>query len=249
MAAFRAQAVIWILFDLFTIGGFPFIFLSILSKGDSLDGWDRPSIVTYYVMIALFTNLIWMHPEVNMSNQIREGKITNFLIKPHSYFLYQFLRESAWKVMRVSFFMPILALITVLTREFISIPSPSAVLHAAVLIPGAIAIIFMIGFLVASSAFWIEENSTVLSVFWMLSSTFSGFYIPLDLLPSVFEQFSKLLPWRYAVYDPIAMLAGRTATMQFSHIFVGQIAWVIILYLLYRFIWYLGLKRYSSVGR
>lgn len=249
MAAFRVQSFIWMVFDLCMIGGFPFIFVSILNGGGVLGQWNRESIVTYYVMTALCTNLIWMHPEVNMSNQIREGKITNFIVKPHSYLSYQFLREAAWKVMRTSFFLPVFFGIVIFAREFFSVPSSAAAARAAILIPGAALIIFMIGFLVASSAFWIEENTTVLSVFWMLSSIFSGFYIPLDLLPRAFERVSELLPWRYAVYDPIAIAAGRLAGSQFPRVLAGQILWVAILYLSYRVVWHFGIRRYSAVGR
>ncbi|MDO8505079.1 MAG: ABC-2 family transporter protein [bacterium] len=249
MSAFRAQSFIWMMFDLCMIGGFPFIFVGILNAGGALGQWDRQGIISYYVMTALCTNLIWMHPEVNMSNQIREGKITNFLVKPHSYVAYQFLRECSWKAMRTSFFLPVFLLIFMFTREFFSIPEPSAALRAAALLPGAAAIIFMIGFLVACSAFWIEENSAVLLTFWMLSSTFSGFYIPLDLLPSVLERISEFLPWRYAIYDPIAIAAGRLAEGQFQRVVTGQLLWVLILYCTYRVIWHFGMRRYSAVGR
>ena len=72
---------------------------------------------------------------------------------------------------------------------------------------------------------------------------------PLDLMPESLYRISTYLPYYYQMYFPAAILTGRIdSPIAVLHGLGIQLAWVIALLLLARFLWLRGLRRHTAVG-
>ena len=249
MAAFRAASVIWALFDIFLVGAFPFILLNILAHGGSLGTFNPRTIITYYVTAAFFSNFIWTHPETGLSRDIKDGKMSNFVVKPYNVLFATLLHELAWKWARFLVFLPMLILFLALAYRHLAIPSLAQLPYILAILPGAVFIYFLTAFLAGATAFWLEENSAALSIFWIANGLLGGFYLPLALFPRWLNQVTRFLPWRYAVHEPIQAVMQQFTAIDIIRVLFGQAMWIALLYCLYRAVWHFGLKKYSAVGK
>ena len=248
--AFRGAAMVWVIFDLIWIVVFPFVWLAVArASGDTVAGWNPIMIVTYFVFLALLSNLIFMHPEVHVGNEIYEGKFTNYLIKPQNYIMQAFLQQLSWKVVRATLFIPMLVVIVIPFRALIDFSvatNPWFLIMAIIL---AIPIYFFSALIVAFLAFWFEEPWPARSLFWVATGLFGGMYAPMEFMPAAVQKIAALLPFKYAIYFPLRLFIGKLGQADVVQGFLGQIIWFVILMLLIALMWRKGLRKYSAIGR
>ena len=71
---------------------------------------------------------------------------------------------------------------------------------------------------------------------------------PIDLLPDWVRLIADALPFRWAVAFPVEVMLGRLTPEQIATGFTAQCAWLFASFLLLKFIWRTGVKKYSAVG-
>jgi ABC-2 type transport system permease protein len=107
---------------------------------------------------------------------------------------------------------------------------------------------FLIQYMNGLLAFWITQAVAVFDLWFGLWSLFSGYLIPLDLMPSVVQRLAFWLPFRYQLAVPLEIILGR---LQGTDMWISlgmQWLWIAIAYSLCRLMWQRGLRRYSAVG-
>ena len=85
-------------------------------------------------------------------------------------------------------------------------------------------------------------------MFFTLTLILSGRIAPIDLLPNWVRLIADALPFRWAVAFPVELFLGRLSTEEIYRGFTFQIAWLLLSFLLLKFIWRSGVKKYSAVG-
>jgi ABC-2 type transport system permease protein len=250
IAAFKGPTLIWLLFDLLWIAVFPFIWLAIMhASGEGIAGWNQASIVQYYVFMALLNNLIFMHPEVHVSNEIYQGKLTNYLVRPQNYLFQVFLHEGAWKIMRTLLFIPIFGVIVLFSQRFFEFSLGGNVMYVILASLFGIPIFFLSATIIAFTSFWLEDSLITRTIFWITSGLFGGQYAPLAFMPDILQKISHYFPFRYAIYFPLEIISRPMSNFAISMGFIGQGIWIFILILITRVVWKYGLRRYSAIGR
>lgn len=250
MSAYKGAALVWLLFDLFWIAAFPFIWYTVISEqGGTIEGWNTGGVVRYYIFMAFLNNLVFMHPEVHSSNEIYEGRLTNYIVRPVNYVIFTFLHEAAWKVMRTILFVPIFVALIFLGQRFVSLEvgtqAPLAVLGVLLGTP----ILFLTGLLIAFTSFWLEDSHIAKTIFWISSGLFGGQFAPLTLMPPVFQTIAAYLPFKYAIYFPLQLLSQSVSRDAVVLGFIGQAAWIGVLLIAVYYVWGRGLRVYNAVGR
>ncbi len=78
---------------------------------------------------------------------------------------------------------------------------------------------------------------------------FSGQFVPLQLMPPLVQQIAGYLPFAIAKYIPIQIILGRLTPGRNHARLCGGLVWLVIAaFLLFRWIWREGVKRFSAVG-
>jgi ABC-2 type transport system permease protein len=70
----------------------------------------------------------------------------------------------------------------------------------------------------------------------------------LDILPPGLGRVLDFTPFPYQLYFPVSIYMGRTAGAGLAKGLGIQLAWVVATYLLARFAWNRGIKKYAAAG-
>ena len=186
-----------------------------------------------------------------IARDIREGSLKKYLLQPIDLIGYLLSYRAAHKVSYiVSSALPY-ALLFFLGRHYFEGKVPTE----PVIWLGYIASLFMaflIGFFfetaVGMIGFWFLEVTSMLYIVMTLNYFVSGHMFPLDLLPPFWAGVMKALPFQYMAYFPAVVFLGKVRGMDLVIGLLAELFWVVGFALLARWLYRLGLKRYSAFG-
>ncbi len=205
---------------------------------DELVRYSLFSIVIYNLMKADYA-------EREIARAIREGELNKFLSKPIDFALYYFAVFVADNTPVIIF-----ALFIYIGGSTVGLITPQvwAVGLCALATLSGMAVAYLMGFLIAMLAFWMDEVWTLFVmknlVLWFLT----GQLVPLDMFPEAIQQASKFLPFGYLAYFPTKVL---TAALPLSEIISGLciiLSWVVVFYIAYKLFWNFALRKYGAFG-
>jgi ABC-2 type transport system permease protein len=121
---------------------------------------------------------------------------------------------------------------------------------------------FFISYTMAMLAFWLLEISTFIFILFAFEYIASGHLFPLDLLPGALEHaglsatlaqafYHALMgftPFPSMLYTPIGIYMGKIADANLLRSLIIQAGWVFTGYMLARFAWRRGIKKYAAFG-
>ncbi len=232
-----------------------FILWSAAYEGKTtIGGFDVAQTMTYFVALMVMQFFISaFNEDYQISEEIRNGLINQFLLKPINYFIYRLsIFGSARLVSGLLAIVPLLVAIPFL-GDYIALPSgPDEMWRLYLGIP-AMAMSAMIQFTIAFCfgllAFWFLEIQSFIILSYAIETLLAGQIFPLDLLPQPIYTLSQYLPYYYQMYFPVAIFTGRlNAPAAVAQGLCLQLAWLVILLLLSRFLWTRGLRRHTAVG-
>jgi len=219
-------------------------------KGD-LGGFSIQQTITYFVTLLVLQFFISaFNEDYQISEEIRNGLINQFLLKPINYFGYRFsIFVAARLVSGALIILPLLVALPFLKDYLIA---PNEPWRWAVGLP-AMALSAMIQFSIAYCfgllAFWFLEIQGFVILSMAIETVLGGQMFPLDLLPTWAYTLAKFLPFYYQMYFPAAIFSGRLSDPDaIAQGFVIQICWVIILLAINHGLWTRGLRRHTAVG-
>lgn len=209
----------------------------------------RSEIITYYAICLITSNLVVCSIQNEVSDDIRNGTINKYLIKPVNYFGYQLMKDFSSRIIFILLgCIPIagvfFALNNIIEYQFDII---YLMLYIVALVVGY-AINFLITFLLSELCFYFTNVSTFFSATTVLKSIVSGSIFPLALLPIGLVNSLQLLPFSYIVYFPTVILQQQyTVTETIRLLCIGML-WFLLLANLCKLTWSKGLEKYSSFG-
>ncbi len=96
--------------------------------------------------------------------------------------------------------------------------------------------------------FWFLEVTSILYIVMTLNFFVSGHMFPLDLLPPFWAGLLKALPFSYMAYFPAVVFLGKIKGWELVWRLALAAVWAGGFMLLSRWLYRLGLKRYSAFG-
>jgi ABC-2 type transport system permease protein len=102
----------------------------------------------------------------------------------------------------------------------------------------------LIGFL----SFWATEIAGIYYCLKTIIKFMSGTFFPISLLPLFFVKASYFLPFVYTIYIPVQLYLGKISFAEGLRGLAIEMLWLVVLYVIIKIVWRLGLKRYESVG-
>lgn len=239
-------------------GGFSFFHLfvvvilwgAVYAGGTQVGGFTLGETITYFVMLIVLNFFIGaFNEDYQISEEIRNGLINQFLLKPINYFLYRFSIYAAARLVSGLLILIPIALLYPFLREYLTFPPDLWRLGLglpAMLMAGVIQ--FTIAYCFGMLTFWFLEIQGFIILSLAIESLLGGQMFPLDLLPEKFLTIARFLPFYYQMYFPAAIFTGRidqATTLQGLGI---QACWVVVLLIIAQALWRRGLRRHTAVG-
>ena len=217
----------------------------------TIGGFALDQTITYFVMLIVLQFLIGaFNEDYQISEEIRNGLINQFLLKPINYFAYRFSIYAAARLVSGLLILVPLAMAYPFIREYITFPTEAwrfAVGFPAILL-GAV-IQFSIAYCFGMLTFWFLEIQGFVILSMAIEMVLGGQIFPLDLLPAWLLRIAEYLPFYYQMYFPAAIFSGRISDPAFAlrGLAIG-LAWVIGLLAFGQMLWLRGLRRHTAVG-
>ena len=217
---------------------------------DKIGGFDIRQTLTYFVTLLVLQFFISaFNEDYQISEEIRNGLINQFLLKPINYFLYRFsIFVAARMVSGALIFIPLLVAMPVIA-EYLTFPVDGwrfAVIVPALLLSALIQ--FSIAYCFGMLTFWFLEIQGFVILSMAIETVLGGQVFPLDLLPEWIYRVAQYLPFYYQMYFPGAIITGRIELPQALQGLVIQSGWAIILLIVNQILWRRGLRRHTAVG-
>jgi ABC-2 type transport system permease protein len=215
-----------------------------------IGGFDLRQTLTYFVTLLVLQFFISaFNEDYQISEEIRNGLINQFLLKPINYFLYRFsIFVAARMVSGALIFIPL-----VVAMPFIGayLTFPLDGWRFAVGIPALLLsamVQFSIAYCFGLLTFWFLEIQGFVILSMAIETVLGGQIFPLDLLPDWIFRIAQFLPFFYQMYFPAAIFTGRMELPMALQGLVIQSGWVVVLLVLNQLLWVGGLRRHTAVG-
>lgn len=238
-------------FSLFHLAAVFILWTAAYAGANAIGGFDLRQTLTYFVTLLVLQFFISaFNEDYQISEEIRNGLINQFLLKPIHYFSYRFsIFVAARLVSGALVFIPLLIAFPLL-HNTLTYPTEwwrFALGIPAVLLSGLIQ--FTIAYCFGMLTFWFLEIQGFVILSMAVESVLGGQIFPLDLLPPWVFHAAKFLPFYYQMYFPGAIFTGR---LQAPGEILGQLAieagWAVALLGLAQLLWVRGLRRHTAVG-
>jgi ABC-2 type transport system permease protein len=227
-----------------------YLWLALLPEGTSLFGYTQSVILTYVLGTSFIQAFVISSRSYALGDDIIQGNLSNFLLKPFNYFYYWFAKDMGDKAMNVSFAIIELILLVFILRPPIFIQTDFLyILFFIVAIAIAIFLFFFCNILLGMIGFFSPEVWAPRFIFMVLIGFFSGGYFPLDILPRNVYLIFRILPFHYLTYFPLKIYLKQMPLIEITTGIASSIAWVLVLYVLVRYFWRRGLETYTAQGR
>jgi ABC-2 type transport system permease protein len=217
---------------------------------DSIGGFSLDQTLTYFISLLVLQFFIGaFNEDYQISEEIRNGLINQFLLKPINYFVYRLtIFVSARLVSGLLALIPIILALPLL-GEYLTFPSESwRILIGIPAIFMSALIQFSIAYIFGMLTFWFLEIQSFVILSMAIESVLGGQIFPLDLLPESIFRISQFLPYYYQMYFPAAILTGRLEQAAAIEGLFVQAFWVIVLLGIGQLLWRRGLRRHTAVG-
>jgi ABC-2 type transport system permease protein len=217
----------------------------------SIGGFSLAQTLTYFVILNLLQFFVGaFNEDYQISEEIRNGLINQFLLKPINYFLYRFSIFSSARL--VSGTLALIPLCLLLPLIWDKLAFPHEAWRIGLGLPAmvmAAMIQFSIAYCFGLLTFWFLEIQGFVILSMAVESLLGGQLFPLDLLPPGLLKIAQFLPFYYQMYFPAAIFTGRISSVAESLQGLGiQFCWVLILLAFNQVLWKRGLRRHTAVG-
>ena len=218
--------------------------------GAPLSGYTAAQMVFYYLMVAVVDVLTAVNEDDwQIAADIREGNISQFLLKPIDYLGYRLCLFFAGRITFISVAgLPLAAFMFCFRGYFVAPANGTALAEFLVSIVLTALLQFFISYTMAMLAFWLLEISTFIFILFAFEFVASGHLFPLDLLPPVLRHALFYTPFPYMLYTPIAIYLGKISQADILQALAAQSLWVLLAYALARVAWRRGIKKYAAFG-
>ncbi len=246
---YRGPMLIWLVSNALSLVVAIAIWFS-SSAGETIGGYTKPELITYYVVALFLQWLIGWFPFYGIRDEIKSGDIVSMIVKPFSYYWRKFTGEIAWHLISSLVGLAATSLFIFFLRDYIVIIlSPIKILMLFLAIILAIFVVFSFSFCMGLLSFWFLQVGAVDSLFWIARSILGGQFIPISFIPPAFQTLVKLLPFRYMFSFPLEIYFGKLSGMEIVQGGIIGIVWVGILTQLYQLMWSRGRRAYTAFGQ
>jgi ABC-2 type transport system permease protein len=220
------------------------------SGAKEISGFSHDQMLAYLLLVQI-SRMFSSMPGLasGISRDIRDGNLKKYLLQPIDMIAYLISYRGAHKIAYIATSaLPYGILFFCFRDVFHEMPDLTTwAAYLASLIMG-----FLVGFffeaVVGMAGFWLLEVTSLLYIIHTLNFIVSGHMFPLDLLHPALADFLKMLPFQYLAYFPAMIFLGKIQGQELAIGLAIEFAWAFGLFLMSRYLYRVGLRRYSAYG-
>lgn len=206
-------------------------------------GMTYAQMIHYTLASVLFSQVRGGDHDFELAEMIRSGQLSNYLLRPVGVVEFVYVRGVAEKL-----FIAALGLIAGVVLTWWIGSDPTRMIGAMFLALVGNVIHYQIGAALATASFYWEESYSLLMVKNMVVGLLSGELIPLFLFPDSMEWIWRATPFYLYVFGPTQYALGHWSHAEYLyHLGIGCI-WLVAGWALIRLTWWIGIRRYLSLG-
>jgi ABC-2 type transport system permease protein len=229
-----------------------FLWAAIFSAVEETEiaGYSYHDFVAYY-LLTMVSRAFSSMPGLasGIARDIREGTVKKYLIQPIDMIAFLLAYRTAHKLVYYAVALGPFALVFYLCRDFFGgWPEPQVIVAFA----ASLVMAFLLGFFMEATigmiGFWFLEVSSLLFVYMLFSFFFSGHMFPIDMLPGIWGDLVRFMPFQYLAYFPSAVFLGKVQGAELARGLAVQLGWVLFFIIASRAALRFGVRRYSGFG-
>src|SRR5207244_2357886 len=142
---------------------------------------------------------------------IKDGNISQFLLKPIDYLTYRFCLFVSGRLTYLAVAAVPLALFILYFHKYFVLPADFTTLGCFLLSTVLTALLqFFMSYTMAMLAFWVLEVSTFIFILFAFEYIAGGHLFPLNILPPMLSQALHYTPFPYQMFFPVSIYLGQT---------------------------------------
>lgn len=211
---------------------------------ETINNYTLKQMIHYQVWVMIVGLLAQGHTSFNLSQDIRLGRISSYLIYPFN--LWEFHTASFISFEFIQLFIGITTYLSLLFFGIVQFVSLKPLLYGVSIAVFVGFFWFTVQYLLGLLSFWLEETWVLRVSFRLISSFLSGVIVPLDFFPEWLFKLLTYTPFPYLTYYPVKIFMGEITNLSFPLLILS--IWIIIFIALNRWVWKKGLKLYTAAG-
>lgn len=248
--AYRLNFVMWRFRVFLSLVSTYFLWFTLLPQGKSIGSYDQSTILTYILGGSIVYSIVLSTRVADVANEITQGDLSNYLIRPVNYIGYYFAKDIGDKGMNILFsFIEVTLFFLIVHPPFYIQTNAFYLLGFILSILIAICINFSINMLLSFVGFFSAEVWAPRFIFYVVISFFAGTIFPLDILPKWLYLSLQALPFSYLIYTPMKIYLGQLSLQAtVLSLFIAAL-WCVALFFCMQFVWRKGIKLYGAEGK
>ena len=244
--AYRAEFLIWILTT-----NMPLVMLAIwheVAAAGPVGRFDQKQFTAYYLAILAVRLLTSTWVVWQMSMEIRDGTLSAKLLRPlHPLFAYS-AEHLAAVPLRAVVISPIVVILIWTAGDRLALRDPAMLAIFVASLVGAWLLIFFTMVLLGALAFYMESALGLFELWLGIHAIFSGYLIPLEVLPAWIRGATRVLPFRYMLGFPVEALIGLETQAGALRELAVQWGYVGFFFGVSLLVWRAGVRRFAAYG-
>lgn len=207
----------------------------------SINGFTLSTMETYLIITNIMSIVFTTAPTFRLAGMIKNGVLNTILYRPISVFGEGLATFIGGQFIYIGMGAILVASIMTIQTDFLS---AIILLFYFVL---CLLMFYTLTFFLGTVGFWVVNmwplRSAVNAVYLLLG----GLYFPLSFLTKHNLRWLELNPFSLVTDVPARIITGQ-ATQPFIVYLLAVMGWIVIFYLLYRWSWQRGIRKYEGVG-
>ena len=213
-------------------------------RAQVIQGYNFSQMINYHVWALIVGLLGQGHTAMNLSEDIRMGRISTYLIYPFDFWEFHSASFIAFQLLQT-----IICLFSIAALYFLGIVEFHGYLpfFQGFFYTVYVSVFwFSLQFLTGILAFWLEETWILRVLLMLITAFFSGAIIPLDFFPPLLVKFLYFTPFPYLTYYPIKVFLGSFTDLLTPYFTLS--IWTVVIIWLNSLLWKKGMKLYTAAG-
>jgi ABC-2 type transport system permease protein len=219
-------------------------------QSGAVAGYSLAGMISYYLLVTVVDTFTAVNEDDwQIAADIKDGNISQFLLKPIDYLTYRFCLFFSGKLIFAVASMAPVGLFIYSMRRYLVAPAGGPALAGSVIsliLTGLLQ--FLTSYTLALASFWLLEVSTLIFMIFAVEYIAGGHLFPLNILPPAIERILDFTPFPYLLFFPVSVYLGQSKGAALWTGLAVQAAWVAFFYFVARWVWWRGIRKYSAVG-
>ena len=245
---YKFEVYMWVINSIMQVMLYYFLWRAIFANQAEMNGFTLSSMVSYILIATLINNIVPVFHWGDFARLIKTGDIVVELIKPYDLIFKFYFFEVGFKL--TSFVLTGVPFITLGILIF-NLQTPVSVLHLVYTIIAVILatfISYLLWCLVGLTGFYTTNVWGVYTMVMGVNMFLTGTLVPLEFMPSWLQTIVYWLPFQNIVYTPVSIYLGNIALADVPVKLLIQLVWIVIMYIIVRLYYKLGLRKLVIQG-